>query len=364
MRFVDEAKITVISGNGGHGCASFRREKYVPKGGPDGGDGGRGGDVLLRANSKLLTLYDFRIKRRYTAKNGLPGMGKDRYGKAADPLVIDLPVGTQVYEVHEEENGETSQRLLIDLTEDGKEILVCEGGRGGRGNIHFKSSVNRAPRYAEDGKPGEEKNLRLELKILADVGLLGLPNAGKSTLVSSVSAAKPKIASYPFTTLVPNLGVLEDDFGVHLVMADIPGLIEGASEGQGLGHTFLRHVERNRFLVHLLGAEEVGDGSEGTDPFAGFALLDEELRRYSPELAEKDQIRVVNKIDLLSDDRLAELRAAAEKAPWPVRFISAMRGDGVDELVDEIWERYHALEEAEKAARADDEAESVAGQDE
>jgi GTP-binding protein len=346
MRFVDEATITVRSGKGGNGCASFRRERYIPKGGPDGGDGGKGGDVILRASDKLLTLYDFRLKRLYEAKNGQPGMGKDRYGRAADNLTIDLPVGTLIYEVAEDEDGQTEERLLADLVENGQEVVACVGGLGGRGNIHFKSSVNRAPRQCEDGRPGEERTLRLELKILADVGLLGLPNAGKSTFISKVSAARPKIAAYPFTTLVPNLGVVEREVWERMVIADIPGLIEGASEGLGLGHTFLKHVERTRLLVHLLAADEL-QRSEEADPFAGYDLLDEELALFNPELAGKPQILVVNKIDLLPPERLAELRARAEEAGLEVRFISAFTGEGLDGLMEILWERFHALDDEE-----------------
>ncbi len=345
MRFIDEAGITVISGKGGNGCVSFRREKYLPKGGPDGGDGGKGGDVVLMAASRILSLFDFRLKRRYEARNGEGGMGKDRCGAKAQDLVLELPVGTQVFE--ELEDG--SERLLADLTVPGEPVVVCKGGDGGRGNIHFKSPTNQAPRRADKGWPGEEKRLRLELKILADVGLLGLPNAGKSTFLAAVSAARPKIAPYPFTTLVPNLGVLHDDEGRRLVIADIPGLIEGASQGQGLGHKFLKHVERTRFLVHLLSVEEIKDD----DPFLGFRLLDEELARFNEDLGRKDQIRVVNKIDLLSGEALAGLKDRAREAGFPVFFISALQGDGLDDLLAEIWRRVIALENAGQAAVQD-----------
>lgn len=338
MRFVDEATITVRSGKGGNGSISFRREKYIPKGGPDGGDGGKGGDVVLMAAERILTLYDFRLKRLYEARNGEGGKGKDRYGKNAEDLVLELPVGTQVFEL-DEEGGET---LLADLVHPGEPVVVCKGGDGGRGNIHFKSPTNQAPRRAEPGWPGQEKRLRLELKILADVGLLGLPNAGKSTFLSVVSAARPKIAPYPFTTLSPNLGVVQDDDGRRLVIADIPGLIEGASEGQGLGHKFLKHVERTRFLVHLLSVEEIRDD----DPFLGFRLLDEELRRFDEGLGRKDQIRVVNKTDLLDPKALEKLRKAAKKAKLDLHFISALRGDGLDELLAEVWRRKLALDDA------------------
>ena len=284
MKFVDEATITVRSGKGGNGCASLRREANVPKGGPDGGDGGKGGDVIFRGTDRLMTLYDFRLHRHYFAKNGQQGMGRDRYGKAADDLYVDLPVGTLIYQVFEDEDGTTHEELIADLVEDGTEIVICKGGDGGRGNLHFKSSTNRTPRYAEPGFPGEEKSIRLELKILADVGLLGLPSAGKSTFISKVSAARPKIAPYPFTTLVPNLGVIENDRFERMVIADIPGLIEGASEGRGLGITFLKHVERTRFLVHILAVEDLNR----EDPLDGYAMLDQELAEYRRGAGPKD----------------------------------------------------------------------------
>ncbi len=340
MRFVDEATITVRSGKGGNGCVAFRRERFLPKGGPSGGDGGKGGDIIFKGSSKLLTLYDFRLKRLYEAKNGQPGMGSDCYGRAADDLVIELPVGTLLYEVFED----GSEKLVADVTEDGTEIAICKGGKGGRGNIHFKSSTNQTPRYAEDGFSGEEKRIRLQLKIIADVGLLGLPNAGKSTFISRVSAAKPKIAAYPFTTLTPNLGVLDDDFGTKLVIADIPGLIEGAHEGLGLGHQFLKHVERTRFLVHILSAEDVGED----DPFAGFKMLDEELRLFDDSLAEKTQIRVVNKIDLLTPERLEEIRQDAIDEGLEIHFISALEGDGVEDLVKLMWKRFKEMSQEEE----------------
>ncbi|BCS88207.1 GTPase ObgE [Pseudodesulfovibrio sediminis] len=340
MRFVDEATIKVSSGKGGNGCASLRREANVPKGGPDGGDGGKGGDLIFRGSSRLMTLYDFRLKRMYGAKNGQQGMGRDRYGKAADDLIIDLPVGTLVYEVTEEEDGTTHEKLIADLVEDGTAITICEGGRGGRGNLHFKSSTNRTPRYAEPGFPGEEKKIRLELKILADVGLLGLPSAGKSTFISKISAARPKIAAYPFTTLVPNLGVIEDDDYNRMVIADIPGLIEGASEGRGLGITFLKHVERTRFLVHILAVEDLNR----EDPLDGYEMLNQELREYNAEIAEKTQIKVINKIDTLSDEELEELKATVAATGEKVFFISALRGDGLDELLAEMWHQLSLLE--------------------
>ena len=248
MRFVDEATILVKAGKGGNGAVSFKREKFKPKGGPDGGDGGHGGSITLKASDKLLTLYDFRLKRNYEAENGIPGQGSQCYGRKGENLTLELPVGTQVFEITDD-----CEKLITDLAEKDFEYVVVQGGMGGKGNEHFKTSTMRTPRFAQPGEAGEEKRLRLELKILADVGLLGLPNAGKSTLISKLSAAKPKIASYPFTTLVPNLGVVIDEYdpNVRLVIADIPGLIEGAHSGLGLGHRFLKHIERNRFSAHL-----------------------------------------------------------------------------------------------------------------
>lgn len=340
MKFIDEAKITVRSGKGGNGCVAFRRERFIPKGGPSGGDGGKGGDLIFRGSSKLLTLYDFRLKRVYESKNGQQGMGRDKYGKAADDLIIDLPLGTLVYEVNTEDG---SEKLIADLTREGREEIICKGGDGGRGNIHFKSSTNQAPRQSEEGFPGEEKRIRLQLKIIADVGLLGLPNAGKSTFISKISAAKPKIAAYPFTTLVPNLGVVDDDMGSKLVIADIPGLIEGASEGLGLGHRFLKHVERTRFLVHILSAEDLSID----DPFEGFNMLDEELRIFDEEMAAKTQLRVINKIDLLSEEDLEAIKAEAEKSGQKIYFISALHSDGVQELLSDMWDRFKAMNQEE-----------------
>lgn len=333
MRFVDGAKITVSSGKGGHGCVSFRREAHVPKGGPNGGDGGKGGDVIFRASDKLLTLYDFRLKRRYEARNGQPGMGSQCCGRNADDLIIDVPVGTLLFEIDEE--GE--ETLIADLTENEAQVTVCTGGRGGFGNEHFKSSTMRTPRFAQPGGDSEEKTIRLELKILADAGLLGLPNAGKSTFISNISAARPKIAPYPFTTLTPNLGVLISDIGDHFVVADIPGLVEGAHEGIGLGHTFLKHVERTRFLVHILSAEEL----DVDNPWAGYDLLNDELSRYNAELAERDQLEVINKIDLLSEEDLQKLRDRAEADGREIFFISALEGKGVQPLVDRMWKIFY-----------------------
>ena len=347
MRFVDEARILVKAGKGGRGCMSFRREKFVPKGGPDGGDGGNGGSVYLRADSRLLSLYDFRLKRVYEAQNGQPGRGGQCDGKKGADLVLGLPVGTLVFaesvrrgdapevEADEAIAEDGGERLLADLSEPESLVLVARGGRGGKGNEHFKSATMRAPRFAQPGEPGEEVTLRLELKILADVGLIGLPNAGKSTFISRVSAARPKIADYPFTTITPNLGVMIDEVDPEkrMIIADIPGLIEGAHAGLGLGHRFLRHVERTRFLVHMLSIEDVDDA----DPWAGFELVNEELRRFDPELAERRQIEVINKIDLVPEERLQALMARAAKDERRIFFISAKERIGLEPLVEELW---------------------------
>ncbi|MDR2744806.1 MAG: GTPase ObgE [Desulfovibrio sp.] len=337
MRFVDEAKILVRAGNGGRGCVSFRREKFVPRGGPDGGDGGDGGSVILRADAHLLSLYDFRVKRLYEAKNGQAGKGGQRNGKGGGDLEIGLPVGTLVFV-----QSPDGERLAADLSEPGSRVTAARGGRGGKGNEHFKSSTMRAPKFAQPGETGEEFTLRLELKILADVGLIGLPNAGKSTFISRVSAARPKIADYPFTTLTPNLGVMTDEAepDKRLVMADIPGLIEGAHTGLGLGSRFLKHVERTRFLLHILSVEDVNDDA----PWAGFEMLNEELRRFDPELAERQQIEVINKIDLLSPERLSALRSRARDEGRRIFFVCALRGERMEELVAEIWRLRDAAE--------------------
>lgn len=336
MRFVDEAVITVRAGKGGHGCVSFRREKFVPKGGPDGGNGGDGGSVLARADGRLLSLYDFRLQRIYEARNGQPGMGSQCNGRKGEDLVLHLPEGTVIYEQTPE-----GERLLADLATADSQHMLARGGRGGKGNEHFKSSTMRAPRFAQPGEPGEERTLRLELKILADAGLVGLPNAGKSTFISTVSAARPKVAAYPFTTLVPNLGVMIDDTDPdrRMVIADIPGLIEGAHTGQGLGHRFLKHVERTRFLVHLLSAEDMNPD----DPWAGFALINEELRRFDPALGEREQVEVVNKIDLLAPEVLDALQARARAEGRTIFFISARDGLGLAPLVEELWRRKERL---------------------
>jgi len=336
MKFVDEARIQVIAGNGGPGCVSFRREKYIPRGGPDGGDGGDGGSVFLVADGNLNTLVDFRVRGRFAAEHGVGGAGKDRTGASGKDLLIPVPPGTRVVT---EDTGE----LLGDLAVDGDRLLVAAGGEGGRGNTRFKSSVNRAPRQSTPGTPGERRWLRLELSVLADVGLLGAPNAGKSTLIRSLSAARPKVADYPFTTLHPNLGVVAVDEQRSFVMADIPGLIEGAAEGAGLGTRFLKHLSRTRLLLHIVDIAPP-DGSEDPGPLA--KGLVGELEAFSPELASRERWLVINKCDLLDDAELDRRRAAlVETLDWdgPVYSISALARRGTEELARDVMDRLDQL---------------------
>jgi len=324
MKFVDEASIEVRAGRGGHGCVSFRREKYIPKGGPDGGDGGDGGSIWLEVDTGLNTLVDFRHARLFKARNGQPGSGQHKTGKSADDVVIRVPLGTQVTAI------ETDERIG-DLTEPGQRLCVARGGIGGRGNIHFKSSVNRTPRQFTEGTPGEERELKLELKVLADVGLLGFPNAGKSTLIRAVSKARPKVADYPFTTLHPNLGVVSLEPGRSFVIADIPGLIEGAAEGAGLGHRFLKHLQRTGLLLHLVEVEPL----DGSDPVDQVRALEAELARFDPGLLEKPRWLVVTKLDQrAADEHDSAVRALVERLDWtaPAFGISSLSGDGLDAL--------------------------------
>ncbi|MFP4588016.1 MAG: GTPase ObgE [Desulfohalobiaceae bacterium] len=330
MHFVDEAQIKVVSGKGGDGCVSFRREKYVPKGGPDGGHGGNGGDVYLQASEALLTLYDFRWKKVFQAQNGMPGQGKDKTGRDGQDLYIQVPMGTQAFELDQAQG----LRLVADLVSPGQTTLLARGGRGGKGNIHFKSSTQRTPRYAQTGEPAEEKSINLQLKLMADVGLLGLPNAGKSTFISRVSAAKPKIADYPFTTLSPNLGVIRDIKGRSMTLADIPGLIQDSHQGQGLGFRFLGHVSRSRVLLHILSIQDISL----EDPWAGFELLNKELEAFDPELAQKRQVLAINKIDLWAEQDLRRLKEIAGKQARKIHFISALQGTGLQEVLDTLWE--------------------------
>jgi GTP-binding protein len=336
--FVDEVDIHVTAGAGGNGCLSFRREKYVPRGGPDGGDGGGGGSVYVTAIATKNTLVDFRYHPDFKARRGQHGQGSNRTGQTAEDLEISVPIGTLVFE-----KGPDEQHLLADLAEEGQRVLVARGGRGGRGNARFVSSTNRAPRRTEPGEDGEQKQLRLELKLLADVGLVGFPNAGKSTLISRISAARPKIANYPFTTLTPNLGVVSLSGDRSFVVADVPGLIKGAHEGHGLGHQFLRHIERTKMLVHLVDVS----GASGRDPVEDFETIGDELRRFDENVAAKPQIVVATKIDALDDPaRLDGLRRRVKKQRLPFVKISAVSGEGLDELLETIWRGIVAARDA------------------
>lgn len=325
--FIDRAKIIAVSGAGGDGMVAFRREKYVPRGGPSGGDGGKGGSVIVRANSDLNTLINFRRHRKFAAKAGANGGAKEMFGKAAQDVIVEVPLGTMVYD-------DKTNELLADLTQNGQEVMVAKGGHGGRGNSHFATSAVRAPTYAEKGEPGEEKMIRLELKVLADVGLLGFPSVGKSSLLRKVSGAKPEVAAYHFTTLNPILGVVSLDYDRSFVMADIPGLIEGASQGTGLGDEFLRHVERTKVLIHVLDAA----GSEGRDPLNDFHVINNELELYSPLLAKKKQIVAANKTDLIDDPKkLEDLCKAIEGEGYQFFPICTLTGEGLKPLLEAAW---------------------------
>lgn len=326
--FIDRARIFVQSGKGGDGMSSFRHEKFVPKGGPNGGDGGQGGNVVLVADRNVNTLVDFRFRRLFKAKPGGNGEGSNKYGRNAEDLLITVPLGTIV---KDEESGQ----IMADLSRDGQQAIVAKGGRGGRGNWHFRTSANRTPTFAERGEPGEERWLRLELKVLADVGLLGYPSVGKSSILRKVSAAQPEVAAYHFTTLNPILGVVDLPDHRSFVMADIPGLIDGASEGVGLGHDFLRHIERTKILIHVLDVS----GMEGRDPIDDYEKINAELAKYSEKLSRKLQIVAANKIDLLTDDsdnleRLMDYMAAKGIEVYP---ICAVSGDGMDKLLERVW---------------------------
>ncbi|SFN44750.1 Obg family GTPase CgtA [Marinobacter pelagius] len=350
MKFVDEATIIVEAGKGGHGCLSFRREKYVPKGGPDGGDGGDGGSVYLEADGSLNTLIDYRFQRKYKAQNGEPGSGRNCTGTKGEDLVLPVPVGTTVVDMDTHE-------VLGDLTHEGQRLKVAQAGFHGLGNTRFKSSVNRAPRQTTKGSEGEARNLRLELKVLADVGLLGMPNAGKSTFIRSVSAARPKVADYPFTTLVPNLGVVSVQAHQSFVIADIPGLIEGAAEGAGLGIRFLKHLVRTRLLLHLVDVAPY-DGSSPADAVRAIA---HELEKFSETLANRPRWLVLNKVDMVAEeDRDAHCQAIIDELGWdgPVFRISAITGEGTKPLVQAVmrWIEDQAQEEAENPEFAEEEA--------
>ncbi|MEW5903848.1 MAG: GTPase ObgE [Pseudomonadota bacterium] len=344
MKFIDESKIEVIAGNGGNGAASFRREKYIAKGGPDGGDGGNGGSVYALADRNINTLVDYRYTRIHRARNGESGRGSDCYGKGADDIILKMPVGTVITDVN-------SGEVIADLARDGEKALLAQGGKGGLGNLHFKSSTNRTPRQCTPGEEGERRELQLELKVLADVGLLGMPNAGKSTFIRSVSAARPKVADYPFTTLHPNLGVVRVSDQKSFVIADIPGLIEGAAEGAGLGHQFLRHLARTRLLLHLV---DIAPLHEGVDPVHEAHAILNELRKYDEALYNKPRWLVLNKLDLL-EDKDAKVQAFLEAFGADTRWfaISAISGEGCKELTYAIMEHLDQVAAQEQAAIAD-----------
>jgi len=336
MKFIDEVKIRVIAGDGGRGCVSFRREKFVPRGGPSGGNGGGGGDVIAVADPQLTTLLDLRYQKLYKAGRGQHGMGSDCHGHRGDDRVIKVPVGTMI------RDGATGE-LIGDLQAAGERVTVARGGRGGKGNAHFVSSTNRSPRFAQPGEPGEERELDIELRLLADVGIIGLPNAGKSTLISVISSVRPKIADYPFTTLVPNLGVVGYD-DKSFVVADIPGLIEGAHQGHGLGHKFLRHVTRTSLLIHLIDGSQI----EPDDSLKDWRTVNDELALFDPALAQKPQIVVINKIDLAEAREHA--RAFAKEIPEryrPLYLISAATTEGVQTLVQTVGRKIAALKQTE-----------------
>ncbi|MBN2314247.1 MAG: GTPase ObgE [Sedimentisphaerales bacterium] len=326
MMFIDQAHIWIKAGDGGHGCVSFRREKFIPKGGPDGGDGGRGGNVYFQAVDNLDTLLDFAGKHHWTAQNGRPGSGNNKTGADGEDLVIKVPPGTLIYDTD-------LDLLLKDLNEVGLKVCVCRAGKGGRGNKAFATPIHQTPRYAEPGKKGQERNIKLELKLIADVGLVGMPNAGKSTLISRCSAARPKIADYPFTTVEPVLGIVELSDYRRFVMADIPGLIEGAHTGAGLGHEFLKHIERTTLLVHILDIMP----TDGSNPLDNYKAIRTELEKHSKALSEKSEIIVANKIDLDPDEDI--VNDLVKEFKQTIHPISAVTGSGIKELTELLWQR-------------------------
>ncbi len=336
MKFVDEAIITIQSGDGGSGCVSFRREKFIARGGPDGGDGGKGGDVVFQTISQKRTLYQFRFKKQFKAQKGGYGQGRQKHGKNGQDLIIEIPSGTVLFD---EETGE----IIKDFVSPDESFTVAKGGRGGLGNKRFTTSRNRAPRFAQPGESGETKTLKLELKLIADVGIIGFPNAGKSTLVSVISSAKPKIGNYPFTTLTPNLGVVQNDWGEPFVVADIPGLIEGAHEGVGLGIKFLRHIERTRILIHLIDASSI----DPDNPLQAYKAINRELALYSEKLAEKPQIVVLNKIDIPLAKETEEFFKSALRNEKIV-VISAVTGKGVKDLKSRVVKLLGQLNEPDE----------------
>ncbi len=335
--FTDYVKIIAKAGNGGNGAISFRREKYVAAGGPDGGDGGKGGDIYFEVDPDSNTLIDFRYNKKFKAENGKNGEGSHRYGKSGEDLIIKVPIGTIIRDAK-------TNKVIADLSNKGQKELVLAGGRGGKGNAHFATSTRQAPRFAQDGENGEEKELILELKLLADVGLIGFPNVGKSTFLSMTTSATPKIADYHFTTLEPNLGVVKTDYGDSFVIADIPGIIEGASKGTGLGLQFLRHIERTRLLLHVIDVS----GSEGRNPVQDFYTINAELKNYSEKLSKRKQIIVANKIDIIQDETLyTELEKIAKENEMEIFKISAATGEGISELIKHVSEILKTLPKEE-----------------
>lgn len=331
--FTDYVKINAKAGNGGNGAIAFRREKYVAAGGPDGGDGGKGGDVYFKVDPNANTLIEFRFKKKFKAENGENGQGSNKYGKSANDLYIPVPIGTVIKDA-------TTNQILADLSKENQEALILKGGKGGLGNAHFATSTRQAPRFAQDGEPGEEKELILELKLLADVGLLGFPNVGKSTFLSKVTSANPRIANYHFTTIEPNLGVVTSKYGDSFVIADIPGIIEGASEGIGLGIEFLRHIERTRLLLHFVDVS----GAEGRNPVNDYKVINNELKKYSEKLSKRKQIIVANKIDSMTDENLyKELEKLAKENNQEIFKISGYTGEGIDELMKRVSELLKTL---------------------
>ena len=344
MQFIDQAEIEVEGGKGGDGLTAFRREKFVPAGGPSGGTGGKGGSVVLVADSNLQTLLDFRYSHRFKAKDGGKGGPSNRTGASGEDLIIEVPCGTLVYDL---EANDESDRLMGDLTEPGQRLVIAPGGKGGLGNRHYLSNRNRAPEYSQEGAPGAIRHIRLELKLLAEVGIIGLPNAGKSTMISTLSSAKPKVADYPFTTLVPNLGVVRKPTGDGTVFADIPGLIEGAHQGQGLGHDFLRHVERTKLLLHLV------DGTV-IDPVADYQTIQQELSAYSQDLSQRPQLLAINKIDALLAEEVDEIAAQLSEATGGQKVfrVSAVSRQGTEELMRAVWQLLDETNEAIAAEQA------------
>ena len=329
MKFVDQAAISVRSGNGGPGCTSFRREKFIEKGGPDGGDGGDGGDVVLKVDPRKKTLYDYRRIKFHKGENGRPGQGSRKHGRNGKEKIIELPPGTTVY-------NEETEELIVDLTENDQTFIIARGGKGGRGNKRFATSTNQAPRYSQPGLPGEELNLRLELKLIADAGIIGMPNAGKSTLLSRISNARPRVAEYPFTTLTPAIGMIEPDFGEPFAVADIPGLIEGAHEGTGLGIEFLKHVERTGILIHLIDVSAIDPQA----PTRELDLINREMALYSEKLAAKQQMIVLNKIDLTGAARKADIfKKSADSGQ--LHSISAATGEGIPSFLQALTQMIH-----------------------